>query len=92
MDQRKKKNNLYKRLFKDKCDFCGRFDFLKSINNKCLCQNCFNTLKNQANNDNSKKLNHSNDTTCEIQLTIFDLEEKKNYEKEGGSMICYILV
>ena len=83
---------MYKILFKDKCDFCGRFDFLKSINNKCLCQNCFNTLKNQANNDNSKKLNHSNDTTCEIQLTIFDLEEKKNYEKEGGSMICYILV
>lgn len=91
MDQRKKKNNLYKRLFKDKCDFCGRFDFLKSINNKCLCQDCFNTLKKRANNGISKKINHSNDTICEIQLTIFDLEEKEKTmkKKEAQSYVIF---
>lgn len=68
---------MNKKLFKDKCDFCGRFDFLKSINNKCLCQNCFNISKSQISNDVSKKLNYLNDNIIrETQLTIFDLLEK----------------
>ena len=27
-----------KTKFKDKCDECGKFDFLKGFNNKCLCE------------------------------------------------------
>lgn len=26
--------------FKDKCDKCGKFDYLKSVKNQCLCSSC----------------------------------------------------
>lgn len=30
-----------KNSFKDQCDICKKFDYLKTINNKCLCKECF---------------------------------------------------
>lgn len=45
--------------FKDQCDQCKKFDFLKSYNGKCLCKNCLNNVIP------SKK---------QKQLTLFELE------------------
>ena len=60
---------IMKRIFKDQCDVCGKFDFLHGINGKCICENCFNRFcqKNDLNDKNLKKI-------CEKQLTIFDKE------------------
>lgn len=48
--------------YKDKCDECGKFDYLKGINGKCLCSNCQNKLNKNQNikitqKNNKKKLN-----------------------------------
>lgn len=32
-------------LFKDKCDECGIFDYLKGVNGKCLCKKCYYKAK-----------------------------------------------
>lgn len=48
--------------FKDKCDECGKFDFLKGYNNKCLCENC--RQKNKLPIEGK-------------QLSIFDMEVSK---------------
>lgn len=45
--------------FKDKCDSCGKFDYLKGIKGKCLCKNCA---------DKIKPINKK-------QMTIFDFPE-----------------
>lgn len=34
-----------KRLFKDKCDLCHKFDYLKSYDKKCLCCECLKKIK-----------------------------------------------
>ena len=52
-----------KRKYKDKCDGCGKFDFLRGYKNKCLCENC---LKKYELPIEGK------------QLSIFDLEVSKN--------------
>lgn len=26
--------------FKDKCDVCGKFDYLRGYNNICICEKC----------------------------------------------------
>lgn len=36
----KKLNNK----FKDKCDNCNRFDYLKGYNDKCLCKKCLESI------------------------------------------------
>lgn len=34
--------------FKDKCDNCGRFDYLKSTDDgRCLCPKCLDKLKKE---------------------------------------------
>jgi len=40
--------------FKDKCDICGEFNYLKGFNNKCLCPKC---LIKEIKNDNKRKEN-----------------------------------
>lgn len=35
----------HKNSFKDKCDECGKFDYLKGIDNKCLCPDCIKSRK-----------------------------------------------
>ena len=40
MTSKEKRMNNYK----DKCDECGNFDYLKGINGRCLCSNCQNKL------------------------------------------------
>lgn len=52
-----------KTKFKDKCDECRKFDFLKGFNNKCLCENC----RKQYNLPVEEK-----------QLSIFDMEVLDN--------------
>lgn len=52
--------------FKDKCDQCNNFDYLKSFNNKCLCSNCLKILNIPKN----KKMKYK-------QLTIYDVMEDK---------------
>jgi len=32
--------------FKDKCDNCKNFDYLKGYGNECLCEKCINELEN----------------------------------------------
>lgn len=49
--------------FKDKCDICGKFDYLKGHENKCLCQNCITYAEIEPNLKKNLK-----------QLTIFDME------------------
>ena len=49
--------------FKDKCDECGKFDFLRGYNNKCLCESC------------RKKYEMP---TKGKQLSIFEMEVAKN--------------
>lgn len=46
--------------FKDKCDSCGKFDYLKGFAGRCLCKNCI-----------SKKSKLKN----KKQMTIFDFLE-----------------
>ena len=41
--------------YKDKCDECGNFDYLKGVNGNCLCYNCQNKL-----NKNIKKIQKKN--------------------------------
>lgn len=31
---------MNKNSFKDQCDICNKFDYLKSFDNKCLCSEC----------------------------------------------------
>lgn len=56
----------HKNRFKDKCDECGKFDYLKGINNKCLCPEC---IKNIPLNNKQFK---------EKQLSIFDINNSQN--------------
>lgn len=35
----------HKNSFKDKCDECGKFDYLKGVDDKCLCPNCIKSRK-----------------------------------------------
>ena len=58
--------------FKDKCDECGKFDFLKGVNNKCLCENC----RKQYNLPVEEK-----------QLSIFDMEVLENGQQRRNSKI-----
>lgn len=61
----------HKNRFKDKCDECGKFDYLKGINNKCLCPNCQNKVKDNVRQENRDKI-------LEIQLSIFDINNSQN--------------
>lgn len=54
--------------YKDKCDKCGKFDYLKGKNGKCLCVNCIKEIE-------PKKINLKTIETVEIQLSMFDLEK-----------------
>lgn len=57
--------------FKDKCDECGNFDYLKGINGKCLC-NCQNKLNK---NQNIKKIQKNNKN----ELNILDFAIKLSH-------------
>lgn len=43
---------MNKNSFKDQCDICNKFDYLKSFDNKCLCSECYKEL----NIKNSQKI------------------------------------
>lgn len=51
--------------FKDQCDICGKFDYLKGCDDKCLCDNCRKTYIPPKE---------------EKQLTIFDVMKEENYD------------
>lgn len=44
----KHKDNGVKNNYKDRCDICGRFDYLKGKDNKCLCQDCLKKLEKEG--------------------------------------------
>lgn len=58
--------------FKDKCDKCGKFDYLKGINGKCLCSNCQNVINKNQNNKKIVKKNKN-------ELNILDFEQKLSH-------------
>lgn len=60
MTLKEKRMNSYK----DKCDECGNFDYLKGINGKCLCSEC---CKRQ-NIENNKKISKKE----QKQLNLFE--------------------
>lgn len=62
----------HKNNFKDKCDECGKFDYLKGIDNKCLCPKCRKEIG--ATDNNVAIIEHK-------QLTIFDMEVIDDYKK-----------
>lgn len=39
-----------KSSYKDKCDICGRFDYLKGTDGKCVCQECLKRLEKESKN------------------------------------------
>lgn len=43
---------MNKNSFKDQCDICNKFDYLKSFDNKCLFSECYKKL----NIKNSQKI------------------------------------
>lgn len=58
-----------KNSYKDACDICGKFDYLKSRNNKCLCQKCIKSSKI------TKEINNI-DLNKVVQLSIFDVRKE----------------
>jgi len=40
--------------FKDKCDVCGKFDYLRGYNNICICQKCREKIKLGDKNEENK--------------------------------------
>lgn len=45
----------HKSSFKDQCDICNKFDYLVSIDNKCLCTECCKKQNIKNNKKISKK-------------------------------------
>lgn len=68
MTSKEKSKNSYK----DKCDECGIFDYLKGINGKCLCSNCQNKINK---NKDIKKIEKNN----KKELNILDFEIKLSH-------------
>lgn len=68
----------HKNRFKDKCDECGKFDYLKGINNKCLCPNCQDKVEDNVRQENREKSIENRDKILEIQLSIFDINNSQN--------------
>lgn len=61
-----KLNIKYKKnSFKDKCDKCGKFGYLKGVGNKCLCATCIEDISPIKTIKSKEQLI--------TQLTIFDL-------------------
>lgn len=58
--------------YKDKCDECGNFDYLKGVDGRCLCFNCQNKLNN---NQNIKKVQKTNKN----ELNILDFAIKLSH-------------
>ena len=56
---------LGNKKFKDKCEICNNFDYLKGFNSKCLCDKCISTYKD-VNVKVYKKRNFK-------QLSIYDV-------------------
>lgn len=46
---------MNKNSFKDQCDICNKFDYLKSFDNKCLCFECYKKLNIKNNQKIIKK-------------------------------------
>jgi hypothetical protein len=44
MARRPKKITHVELKFKDKCDGCGTFNYLKGIEGKCLCEECITKI------------------------------------------------
>lgn len=42
--------------FKDACDICKKFDYLKTIDDKCICSKCFLTYQKQKNQKIAKEV------------------------------------
>ena len=61
-----------KKVYKDKCDECSMFDYLKGINGRCFCSNCQNKLNK---NQNIKKTQKNNKN----ELNILDFAIKLSH-------------
>lgn len=48
-------NKIRKSQFKDKCDICGEFDYLRGYNYKCICQKCKKEMEENKNVWKNKK-------------------------------------
>lgn len=46
---------LGNKRYKDKCEICNNFDYLKGFNSKCLCDKCISTYKDVKELKNKKK-------------------------------------
>lgn len=57
-----------KKFYKDKCDECGKFDYLKVIDSRCLCSKC---IKKENNQNNQKIIKKE-----QKELNILDFIEK----------------
>ena len=55
----------HKNRFKDKCDECRKFDYLKGINNKCLFPNCQDKVKDNVRQENREKSIENRDKILE---------------------------
>ena len=69
--------------YKDKCDECGIFNYLKGINGKCLCSNCQNKLNK---NQNIKKIQKKNKN----ELNILDFAIKVSHFSQSINDIMYL--
>ena len=36
-----------KQTYKDQCDICKKFDYLKTVDGKCLCKECIKKLEDR---------------------------------------------
>lgn len=61
---------MIKKNYKDKCDECNEFGYLKGYENKCLCEKCIKELK--------RKTISKNTNINFMQFTIYDILRKEN--------------
>lgn len=76
--------------FKDKCDNCGQFDYLKGMNGKCLCLKCQKICLKDNNEEENIKDIHFNSKIHQKQLNIFDLEPKVSQNSHSIDDIMYM--
>lgn len=54
--------------YKDRCDKCGQFDYLKGYKGKCYCQKCINSM-----NQTTELKNYKIPLKMK-QISLFDLK------------------
>jgi len=76
--------------FKDKCDECGNFDYLKGIKGKCLCLKCQKeALKSNINNEIVENMQNSSKKQ-QNELNILDFIEKDSHFSHSIDDIMYL--